>query len=54
MKTVQNSLKQQGFYTASVNGIFDNKTSAAVMKFQKSKKLKADGIIGRRTLAALK
>ncbi|MEH2083150.1 MAG: peptidoglycan-binding domain-containing protein [Nostoc sp.] len=54
VKTVQNSLKQQGFYTASVNGVFDNKTRAAVMKFQKSKGLRADGIIGRRTLAALK
>ncbi|MEH1944205.1 MAG: peptidoglycan-binding domain-containing protein [Nostoc sp.] len=54
VKTVQNSLKQQGFYTASVNGVFDNKTRAAAIKFQKSKGLRADGIIGRRTLAALK
>ncbi|MEH2071646.1 MAG: peptidoglycan-binding domain-containing protein [Nostoc sp.] len=54
VKNVQNSLKQQGFYTASVNGVFDNKTRAAVMKFQKSKGLRADGIAGRRTLAALK
>ncbi|MFN6481837.1 MULTISPECIES: peptidoglycan-binding domain-containing protein [unclassified Nostoc] len=54
VKTVQNSLKQQGFYTASVNGVFDNKTRAAVIKFQKSKGLRADGIIGHRTLAALK
>ncbi|MBN3923979.1 peptidoglycan-binding domain-containing protein [Nostoc sp. NMS4] len=54
VKTVQNSLKQQGFYTGSVNGVFDNKTRAAAIKFQKSKGLRADGIIGRRTLAALK
>jgi peptidoglycan hydrolase-like protein with peptidoglycan-binding domain len=54
VKTAQNSLKQQGFYTASVNGVFDNKTRAAVIKFQKSKGLRADGIIGHRTLAALK
>ncbi|MEH1867934.1 MAG: peptidoglycan-binding domain-containing protein [Nostoc sp.] len=54
VKTVQNSLKQQGFYTASVNGVFDNKTRTAVIKFQKSKGLRADGIIGHRTLAALK
>ncbi len=54
VKTAQNSLKQQGFYTASVNGVFDNKTRAAVIKFQKSKGLRADGIIGRRTLEALK
>lgn len=54
VKTAQNSLKQQGFYTASVNGVFDNRTRAAVIKFQKSKGLRADGIIGHRTLAALK
>ncbi|MBE9209590.1 peptidoglycan-binding protein [Nostoc sp. LEGE 06077] len=54
VKTAQNLLKQQGFYTASVNGVFDKNTRAAVIKFQKSKKLRADGIIGNRTLAALK
>ncbi|MEH2184378.1 peptidoglycan-binding domain-containing protein [Nostoc sp.] len=54
VKNAQNSLKQQGFYTASVTGVFDGKTRVAVMKFQKSKGLRADGIIGRRTLAALK
>ncbi|MEH2060153.1 MAG: peptidoglycan-binding domain-containing protein [Nostoc sp.] len=54
VKTAQNSLKQQGFYTANVNGVFDNRTRAAVIKFQKSKGLRADGIIGRRTLEALK
>jgi peptidoglycan hydrolase-like protein with peptidoglycan-binding domain len=54
VKTAQSLLKQQGFYTASVNGVFDNKTRSAVMKFQKSKGLRADGIIGPRTLAYLK
>jgi peptidoglycan hydrolase-like protein with peptidoglycan-binding domain len=54
VKTAQNALKQQGFYTASVNGIFDNKTRSAVIQFQKSKGLRADGILGHRTLAALK
>ncbi|MGF1933746.1 MAG: peptidoglycan-binding domain-containing protein [Nostoc sp. ChiQUE02] len=54
VKTAQNLLKQQGFYTGNVNGVFDNKTHSAVIKFQKSKGLKADGIIGRRTLASLK
>ncbi|MEH2161055.1 MAG: peptidoglycan-binding domain-containing protein [Nostoc sp.] len=54
VKTAQNALKQQGFYTANVNGVFDNKTRSAVMKFQKSKGLRADGILGHRTLAALK
>ncbi|MEH2191858.1 MAG: peptidoglycan-binding domain-containing protein [Nostoc sp.] len=54
VKTAQNALKQQGFYTANVNGVFDNRTRSAVMKFQKSKGLRADGIVGQRTLAALK
>ncbi|MEH1904543.1 MAG: peptidoglycan-binding domain-containing protein [Nostoc sp.] len=54
VKTAQNSLKQQGFYTASVNGVFDNKTRLAVIQFQKAKGLRADGIIGNRTLASLK
>ena len=54
VRTAQNLLKQQGFYTASVNGVFDNKTRSAVMKFQKSKGLRADGIVGHRTLASLK
>ena len=54
VKTAQNLLKQQGFYTASVTGVFDNKTRSAVIKFQKSKGLKADVIIGQRTLASLK
>ncbi|MEA5507304.1 peptidoglycan-binding domain-containing protein [Halotia wernerae UHCC 0503] len=53
VKTAQTFLKQQGFYTASVNGVFDNKTRSAVMKFQKAKGLKADGIVGRHTLAAM-
>lgn len=53
VKTAQTFLKQQGFYTATVNGVFDNKTRSAVMKFQKAKGLKADGIVGRHTLAAM-
>ncbi len=54
VKTAQNSLKQQGFYTANVTGVFDNKTRSAVMKFQRAKGLRADGIIGRRTMASMK
>ncbi|GBE93136.1 peptidoglycan-binding domain-containing protein [Nostoc cycadae] len=53
VKNAQILLKKQGFYTASVNGIFDKNTRAAVIKFQKSKGLRADGIIGHRTLTAL-
>lgn len=54
VKKAQNVLKQQGFYTASVNGVFDKNTRSAAIKFQKSKGLRADGIIGPRTMAAMK
>ncbi|MEH2375208.1 peptidoglycan-binding domain-containing protein [Nostoc sp.] len=54
VKTAQSSLKQQGFYTGNVDGVFDRNTRSAVMKFQKSKGLRADGIIGHRTLASMK
>ncbi|BAY25277.1 peptidoglycan binding domain-containing protein [Calothrix sp. NIES-2100] len=54
VKTAQDFLKKQGIYTGNVNGVFDNQTRSAVIKFQKSKGLKADGIIGHRTLAAMK
>ncbi|MEH2252399.1 peptidoglycan-binding domain-containing protein [Nostoc sp.] len=54
VKNAQNLLKQQGFYTASANGVFDDRTRSAVIKFQKSKGLRADGMIGRRTMASLK
>ncbi|BAY08696.1 peptidoglycan-binding domain-containing protein [Calothrix sp. NIES-2098] len=54
VKVAQDFLKKQGFYTGNVNGVFDKQTRSAVIKFQKSKGLKADGIIGHRTLAAMK
>ena len=54
VKTAQDFLKKQGFYTGNVNGVFDQQTRSSVIKFQKSKGLKADGIIGHRTLAAMK
>ncbi|WP_427158065.1 peptidoglycan-binding domain-containing protein [Aliinostoc sp. HNIBRCY26] len=53
VKTAQNLLKRKGFYTANVNGIFDKNTRSAVVKFQKKQGLRADGVIGHKTLAAL-
>ena len=53
VKNVQNLLKEQKFYIGTVNGVFDQKTEQAVRKFQKSKGLKVDGIIGPKTLATL-
>lgn len=54
VKTAQNFLKQKGLYNGPVNGVFDSKMQAAVMKFQKSKGLTPDGMIGPRTQAAMK
>ena len=54
VKTAQSFLKQKGLYSGPVNGVFDGKTQAAVMKFQKSKGLTPDGMIGPRTQAAMK
>jgi peptidoglycan hydrolase-like protein with peptidoglycan-binding domain len=54
VRNAQSLLKQRGFYTASINGVFDHKTRTAVMKFQKSKGLRADGVLGSRTLGALR
>lgn len=53
VKKLQKLLKQLGFYTGNVTGNFGEKTQDAVKAFQKSKGLTADGIAGKRTLAAI-
>ena len=53
VKTVQTKLKNWGYYTGSVDGIYGTKTKAAVVKFQKNNNLVADGIVGSKTAAAL-
>lgn len=53
VKTVQQKLKNWGYYTGAVDGIFGAKTTAAVKLFQKKNGLTADGIVGAKTLAAL-
>ena len=52
-KTMQQKLKNWGYYTGAVDGIFGSKTRAAVISFQKKNGLTADGIVGPKTLAAL-
>jgi peptidoglycan hydrolase-like protein with peptidoglycan-binding domain len=51
--TLQTFLKQKGIYKGNVNGMFDAGTRLAVKQFQRSQKLKADGIVGRHTMDAL-
>ena len=53
VKKLQTMLKSLGFYSGSITGSFGSKTKTAVMAFQKSKGLTADGIAGQRTLAAI-
>lgn len=50
---IQTVLKQKGYYTGSVDGIFGTKTRTAVKNFQRDKGLTVDGIAGKKTLAAL-
>jgi len=54
VKDLQQKLKKLGFDPKGVDGKFGPGTRAAVIAFQKSKKLKADGLVGPATLSALK
>jgi D-alanyl-D-alanine carboxypeptidase len=51
---IQGALRKSGDYAGSLTGRYDSKTVKAVKKFQKRKGLKADGVVGPRTLAKLK
>lgn len=53
IKMVQQKLKNLGYYTAAVDGIYGSRTTAAVRKFQQDNRLKVDGIVGSQTLGAL-
>lgn len=52
-KSVQQKLKNLGYYTGAVDGIYGSKTKQAVKNFQRDNGLVVDGIIGPKTLAAL-
>lgn len=53
VKKLQLALAQAGFSPGTIDGIFGLGTEAAVLAFQRSKRLLADGIAGPKTLAAL-
>src|SRR3989442_16025525 len=53
VKDLQQKLKDLGFDPNGVDGNFGPGTKAAVIAFQQSKGLQADGIAGPATLAAL-
>lgn len=50
---IQKKLKNWGYYTGNVDGIYGSRTVSAVKKFQAKNGLAVDGIAGSRTLRAL-
>jgi hypothetical protein len=46
---IQESLKNLGFYTGTIDGIFGDGMEYAVRSFQKTYRMKVDGIVGRQT-----
>ena len=53
VRQIQTKLKQLGYYKNSIDGIYGSDTKKAVISFQKSCGLKADGIAGPKTLLYL-
>lgn len=53
VKTIQQKLKNWGYYSGAVDGIYGSKTQAAVSYFQRKNGLVEDGIAGPATLRAM-
>lgn len=53
VRQIQTKLKQWGYYTGSVDGIYGTATKNAVIAFQKKNGLTPDGIAGPATLAKI-
>ncbi|WP_085831792.1 spore cortex-lytic enzyme [Clostridium merdae] len=53
VKKIQTKLKNWGYFSGSVDGIFGEETRQAVVKFQKKNNLPADGVAGTETLKAM-
>lgn len=53
VRSIQQELKNRGYYTGAVDGIYGTQTKNSVVKFQKDNGLSADGIAGVNTLKAL-
>ena len=53
VREIQQRLKNWGYYSGSVDGIFGSGTERAVISFQRANGLTADGVVGSRTAAAL-
>lgn len=53
VKTVQTKLKNWGYYTGTVDGIYGPKTVEAVKYFQRKNGLAVDGVVGAKTASAM-
>ena len=53
VRTIQQKLKQWGYYNGDIDGIYGSKTVTAVKQFQRKNGLTVDGIAGSATLGAL-
>src|SRR3954454_24515332 len=53
VREVQRTLNRSGYHSGPVDGLFGPITDRAVHRFQARHRLRADGIVGRRTLRAL-
>lgn len=53
VKTLQQRLKELGYYSGSVDGKFGDGTEQAVIAFQKANGLTADGVAGTKTITKL-
>lgn len=53
VRSIQTRLKNWGYYTGSVDGIYGSKTLSAVKAFQRKNGLTADGVAGPATLAKI-
>ncbi len=53
VRTIQQKLKNWGYYQGGVDGIFGAKTKEAVKYFQRKNGLTADGVVGDKTASAM-
>lgn len=53
VRQIQTRLKNWGYYSGSIDGIYGSQTEAAVRYFQRKNGLTVDGIAGKNTLAAM-
>lgn len=53
VRQIQTKLKNWGYYTGAIDGIYGNGTYNAVKKFQQKNGLAVDGIAGSKTLSAM-